>query len=87
MLKVLAEDYIVNPGLFMSCADLKHNFDTDNEKIVSVLVTLEKDNIVKIYRNNGVIELAKATYSGLRKANPIEYYRWFPSRVSEDELF
>jgi alkylation response protein AidB-like acyl-CoA dehydrogenase len=87
LLKVLAEDYRVNPGLYMSREDLKAQFDVENEELDRVLVSLEEKKLVKLYRRRGIIELAKATYEGLKKANPLEYYRWFPPRVRKEDIF
>jgi len=87
LLKVLAEDYRVNPGLYMSREDLKGYFDVSDEELDRVLVSLEEKKLVKLYRRRGIIELAKATYEGLKKANPPEYYRWFPSRVRKEDVF
>jgi alkylation response protein AidB-like acyl-CoA dehydrogenase len=87
LLKVLAEDYRVNPGLYMSREDLKEQFDVSDEELDRVLVSLEEKKLVKLYRRRGIIELAKATYQGLKKANPPEYYRWFPPRVREEDIF
>ena len=77
LLNVLAEDYRVNPGLYMSREDLKEQFDVSDEELDRVLVSLEEKKLVKLYQRRGTIELAKATYQGLKKANPPEYYRWF----------
>ena len=87
LLKVLAEDYRVNPGLYMSRGDLKEQFDVENEELDRILVSLEEKKLVKLYRKRGIIELAKATYEGLKKANPPEYYRWFPPRVRKEDIF
>jgi hypothetical protein len=87
LLKVLAEDYRVNPGLYMSREDLKEHFDVEDKALDRVLVSLEEKKLVKLYRRRGVITLAKATYEGLKKANPQEYYRWFPPRVREEDIF
>lgn len=35
---------------------------------------LEGKGLVKLYRRRGVIRLSKATYEGLKKAKPQEYY-------------
>ena len=67
--------------------DLKEQFDVANEELDRVLVSLEGKKLVKLYRRRGIIELAKATYEGLKKANPSEYYRWFPSRVRKEDIF
>jgi alkylation response protein AidB-like acyl-CoA dehydrogenase len=87
LLKVLAEDYRVNPGLYMSREDLKERFDVKDEELDWVLVSLEEKKMVKLYRKRGIVQLAKATYQGLKKANPPEYYRWFPSRVRQEDIF
>ena len=84
---MLAEDYRVNPGLYMSREDLQEHFDVQNEELDRVLVSLEGKKLVKLYRRRGIIELVKATYEGLKKANPPEYYRWFPPRVREEDIF
>jgi alkylation response protein AidB-like acyl-CoA dehydrogenase len=87
LLKVLAEDYRVNPGLYMSREDLKEFFDVDDTKLDELLLSLEKKGLVRLYRDRKGIALSKATYDGLKKANPFEYYRWFPSWVKEDNIF
>ena len=87
LLKLLGEDYRVNPGLYTSREDIKESFDVDDAKLDEVLVALETDGLAKLYRGRKGIALAKATYEGLKKANPPEYYRWFPSWVTEDNIF
>ncbi|MCX8022034.1 MAG: acyl-CoA/acyl-ACP dehydrogenase [Syntrophorhabdaceae bacterium] len=85
LLKVLAEDYRVNPGLFMSRDDLKEIYDVEDSRLDETLTSLEKKGFVRLYRSKRGIELAKATYDGLNRAYPLEYYRWFPSWVKEDK--
>jgi alkylation response protein AidB-like acyl-CoA dehydrogenase len=87
LLEVLAEDYRVNPGLHMSREDLKEVFDVDDEELDHVLVSLEQEGLVKLYSRKGKIQLAKATYKGLGKANPPEYYQWFPSWIDDKRKF
>lgn len=87
LLKVLTEDYRVNPGLHMSREDLKEYFDVSDEELDKVLVSLEQSKLVKLYRGKKGIQLAKATYEGLKKANPLEYYQWFPKWVDERRKF
>ncbi len=88
LLKVLAEDYTVNPGLHMSREDLEEEFDVGDAELDQILVSMEQKKLVDLYRGKGgKIELAKATYPGLNKANPPEYYRWFPSWVREKDIF
>jgi hypothetical protein len=84
---VLAEDYRVNPGLHMTRGDLKEEFDVDEKELDRVMVSLEENGLVNLYRGKKGIELAKATYEGLNKANPPEYYRWFPSWIDDKRRF
>ena len=87
LLKVLAEDYRVNPGLHMSREDLKEYFDVKDEELDRVLESLEQKKLVKLYSGRRGIQLAKATYDGLSKTNPPEYYQWFPWWVDERRKF
>lgn len=88
LLKVLAEDYTINPGIYMSREDLKEEFEVGDGELDQMLVSMEQKGLVMLYREKGgKIELAKATYPGLNKANPPEYYRWFPSWVREKDVF
>jgi alkylation response protein AidB-like acyl-CoA dehydrogenase len=87
LLKMLAEDYRVNPGLHMSREDLKEVFDVDDEELDHILVSLEQEGLVKLYQDKKGIQLAKATYEGLRKANPPEYYQWLPWWIDDKRKF
>lgn len=87
LLKVLAEDYKTNPGLHMSREDIKDLFDVDDKTLDELLTVLEQKRWLKLYRGKKGIELAKATYEGLKEANPSEYYRWYPSWVKKEDVF
>jgi hypothetical protein len=87
ILYALAEDYRINPGLYMSIEDIGEYFDATNERLEEILTSLEKKGLVKLYRTKKGIQLAKATYEGLNAAHPAEYYRWFPDWVNEDRRF
>jgi hypothetical protein len=87
VLKALADDYVVNPGLYMSRSDFTDIFAIDDKRLDSLLESLEQKNLVKLYRKKGAIELAKATYEGLKQTNPLEYYQWFPWWVDEKRKF
>jgi alkylation response protein AidB-like acyl-CoA dehydrogenase len=87
VLAVLAEDYRVNPGLFMSMEDVGQYFDEDSNKLEDVLNVLENKGLVKLYRTKKGIHLAKATYEGLSAAHPAAYYRWFPEWATDDRIF
>lgn len=87
LLKLLAEDYRVNPGLHMSSEDIKEVFDVDDAKLDEVLLALEDKGLVKLYRGKKGIALAKATYEGLSKAYPLEYYKWFPVWINQEDIF
>ncbi len=88
-LKALAEDYLVNPGLFMSREDLKERLtDSGDEKLDQLLKGLEAKSLVRLYKDGrGTIALAKATYEGLRKAGELDRYKWFPEWLSKEFIF
>jgi alkylation response protein AidB-like acyl-CoA dehydrogenase len=87
LLAVLAEDYRVNPGLYMSLDDLKETFAVEDAELQKTLLSLETKQLVRLHRKGETITLAKATYEGLKKANPPEYYRWFPPWVKDEDIF
>ncbi|MDH5482239.1 MAG: acyl-CoA/acyl-ACP dehydrogenase [Candidatus Bathyarchaeota archaeon] len=89
VLLILAEDYQVNPGLYMSREDIKKRFaNINDEQIDMLLISLESKGLAKLYKDKkGTIKLAKATYAGLRKARPLEYYRWFPEWLDKELIF
>lgn len=89
VLETLADDYQVNPGLYMTIEDLKERLtDVTDEKLDQLLKSLESKGFVKLYRDGrGTIALAKATYDGLRKAKPLERYKWYPDWLSKGFIF
>lgn len=87
LLKVLAEDYRVNPGLHMSRDDLRCRFDVTDDELDGVLLALEEKGLAQLNRDKKGIALAKATYDGLNRAFPQEHYTWFPSWATEDRIF
>ena len=87
LLKVLSEDYRVNPGLYMSRDDLFEYFDVADGELDKTLIGLEEKGLVKLYRDKKGIALAKATFEGLGKSFPPEHYKWFPDWVTEDRVF
>jgi alkylation response protein AidB-like acyl-CoA dehydrogenase len=87
LLALLAEDYRVNPGLFMSREDITELFAVESATLDGLLVSLETKGLVKLYRTKKGIELAKATYEGLNQAHPPEYYQWFPPWATSDRIF
>jgi hypothetical protein len=89
MLKILAEDYIVNPGLHMSKEDLKEKLgDANDTRLDEILKNLESKGLVRLYRDaKKTIALAKATYDGLRKAEPLEKFKWYPEWLDKDFIF
>jgi hypothetical protein len=88
ILDALAEDYFVNPGLHIRREELMEDTGLDDDQLDEALLSLEERKLVDLYRTRqGVILLAKATYDGLRKAKPKEYYQWYPDWSKEDERF
>lgn len=87
LLQILAEDYRANPGLHMSREDIKAYFDVEDKDLDRVLVDLEAKGHVRLVRDKKGIALAKASYEGLGKAFPLDYYKWFPSWIDEGRVF
>ena len=87
LLRVLAQDYRVNPGLHMSREDMKEFFDVNDERLDEVLLALENKGFAKLNRDKKGIALAKATYEGLEKTFPLEHYKWFPSWIEKGNIF
>ena len=83
VLEALALDYKVNPGLYMTREDLEEDTDLKGEELDKVLMSLEEKRLVKLFRLHGVIRLAKALYTGLKKVKPQEFYNWYPPWVKE----
>lgn len=85
---VLAEDYRVNPGLHMTMEDMKEGLDISDEDLNKHLLSLEGKGLVNLYRDRrGTVVLARATYKGLSRANPPQYYKYIPSWVNEKDIF
>jgi len=89
ILTLLADDYMVNPGLHMTREDIKERLkDTNDQKLDNILTGLETKGLVKLYRDaRRSITLAKATYEGLRKAGPLDKYKWYPDWLNKDFVF
>jgi alkylation response protein AidB-like acyl-CoA dehydrogenase len=89
LLNALAEDYQVNPGLYMSREDLKERLtEASDEKLDDLLKSIESKDLVKLFRDErGAITLIKATYEGLRHAGPLGQYKWFPDWMNREFIF
>ncbi|MEX2722911.1 MAG: acyl-CoA dehydrogenase family protein [Candidatus Freyarchaeota archaeon] len=88
VLEALGEDYFVNPGLHMKREELMDDTGLSEEQLDETLLSLEEKGLVDLWRDrHGVIRLAKATYEGLNKAKPLDFYRWYPSWSREEERF
>ena len=88
VLKVLAENYRVNPGLHMTLFDIRQFLDVPDEALLKYLAALEEKGLVSQLRNKkGEVELAKATLTGIKEAYPPEYYRHIPSWVLPGDVF
>ncbi len=87
LLKILAEDYKVNPGLYMTVEDFK-DITKGRKKVISeMLEEMEKDGTIITFKDRkGKLIMAKANYVGLKKAYPKEFYRYFPDWIKEDEF-
>jgi alkylation response protein AidB-like acyl-CoA dehydrogenase len=88
VLELLARNYKVNPGLYMTRDDVKEWMSIEDEELDKLLGSLESKGLAKLYRDRpGRIALARATYNGLKKAKPLEYYQWFPDWINKEQRF
>ena len=88
VLRVLAENYRVNPGLHMTLADIKQFLEVSNETLLKYLTALEEKGVVSQLKNRkGEVELVKATLTGIKEANPADYYKHIPSWVLPKDIF
>ncbi len=88
MLNVLAEDYRVNPGLYMTISDLKELLDVADTDLAGHASELEKAGLAAVYKDRkGNPVMLRATYKGLAKANAPDYYRHIPSWVDSRDTF
>jgi alkylation response protein AidB-like acyl-CoA dehydrogenase len=89
VLEILAEDYLVNPGLYMTRTEIKERIaDISDQQLDGLLTNLEAKGLAKLYKDRkGTITMIKATYAGLREAKPQEYYKWYPEWISEEQIF
>lgn len=85
---MLAENYKVNPGLYMHREDIKEELSIEDNKLNELLKSLENEGLVKLFRRGKEnIVLARATLEGLRAAKPLEEYKWFPAWVDQKDIF
>lgn len=88
VLKVLAENYRVNPGLHMTLSDVKQFLDVSDNVLLKYLSVLEEKGLAAQWKNKkGQVELVRATLKGIKEANPPEYYRHMPSWVLPKDIF
>jgi DNA-binding MarR family transcriptional regulator len=88
ILKVIAHDYKVNPGLYMTVDDIREDIGTSRSKTRKIVEKLEQEGLVVIHRSrDGSIKLIKATYKGTQAAFPKDYYEWFPDWYADADKF
>ena len=88
VLKVIAHDYKVNPALYMTPEDVRQDIGGKASVFIEVFENLEKEKLIVTRRDRaGKINLVKASYVGLKRAFPEDYYRWFPSSYKDEMKF
>jgi alkylation response protein AidB-like acyl-CoA dehydrogenase len=88
VLKVLAENYRVNPGLHMKLDDIKELLDVSDEALLQYLDSLESKGFASQFKGRrGQVEMAKPTLRGIKEAFPREYYRHIPRWVNPEDVF
>jgi CTP-dependent riboflavin kinase len=72
----------------MTPDDVRTDIGGSRSAIRKVFESLEEKKLIATHRDrDGKIALVKATYEGLKKAFPEEYYRWFPAWYDEADKF
>lgn len=86
MLDVLAENYRVNQGLSMTIEDIQEYIDGSAEDIVKTVDELVADGMAVAHKNRktGATDMARASYPGLSKAHPNEYYQYWKEFIDKD---
>jgi DNA-binding MarR family transcriptional regulator len=88
ILKVIAHDYKVNPGLYMTPDDVREDIGGSRSQIRKIFESLIEKNLIVAHRDRqDKIVLVKATYKGLQQAYPKEYYQWFPEWYEDSDKF
>ncbi len=88
VLKVIAHDYKVNPGLYMTPEDVRDDIGGGRVELKKIEEVLEQKKLLTTIKDrDGKVELLRATYEGLQKAFPKEYFRWFPKWYDESDKF
>ena len=88
VLKVIAHDYKVNPGLYMTPDDVREDIGGSRSAIRKTFESLVEKKLLAVHKDRqGKIVLVKANYEGLQKAFPASYYRWFPDWYEDSDKF
>jgi len=88
ILKVIAHDYKVNPGLYMTPEDVREDIGGSRSEIRKIFESLIEQNLIVAHRDRqDKIVLVKATYRGLQRAFPKEYYQWYPEWYEDSDKF
>ncbi len=85
LLNVIAENYRTNQGLSMTIGDIQEYLDGSAEDVLKAIGELVEsgDAIVHTDRK-GTPDLVRASFAGLSKAHPNEYYQWWPDFIDKD---
>lgn len=88
VLKVLAENYRVNPGLHMTVEDIKVFLDVSDEELSKHVETLEEQGLAaSLQDRKGRLHLVKATFKGIEEAYPMEHFKEIPDWVHSEDVF
>jgi hypothetical protein len=89
LLEALAENYRVNPGLYMTREDVKERLAAiPDSQLDKLFIALEAKDMVKLHKDKrGTVLMARASHKGLKEAKPLDFYRWFPDWLDKDYIF
>lgn len=88
IMEELAVFYRRHPALYMERDEMMERLGVTGEDLDGALKALEAERLVALHRKGGAITLIKATYEGLKRAKPQQYYTFFPDFVDKTrEIF
>ena len=85
ILDALADFYVQHPALYMERGEMCEKLGLTDGDLDTYLEEVEAQQLAALYRKRGRITMAKATYAGLKKARPLEYYKFFPEFVEREK--
>ncbi len=85
IMDALAVDYKRNPGLYTRREELQEMLGLNDADLDKYLLALEEAKLIALHRVRKKIAMAKATYDGLARTKPKEFYLSIPDFVDREK--